>query len=157
MSLGLSFSSFVFVFFKLFPFQPGINNCSQNDIFHSMTILLDAVSCWYGWPGTELGIKCVAYYLMLSAVCMGGLGTKFRIKCMAYNRVGIYCVLCEFYERKKERKKKCFLYWKCGILWKSKMQRHVTVQLWLIASGPRNVGLFAIQPPDMAASPRIFY
>ena len=48
--LGPSLSSFEFVYFKLLPFQLGINNCSQNDIFHQHTILLDVVSCLYGWP-----------------------------------------------------------------------------------------------------------
>lgn len=71
----------------------------------------------------------------MQSVCMGGLGSKFGIKCMTYNKVGMFYVLCGFYERKK----KCFLYWKCGILWKSKMQRHMIVQPWAIASGPETL------------------
>jgi hypothetical protein len=55
---------------------------------------------------------------------------------MTYNKVGICCVLCGFYERKN---KKCFLYRKCGILSKSKMQRHVTFQPWPIATDPRKL------------------
>jgi len=39
---------------------------------------------------------------MQSAVCMGGLGSKFGIKCMTYNKVGIFYILCGFYERKKK-------------------------------------------------------
>jgi len=49
---------------------------------------------------------------MQSAVCMGGLGSKFGIKCMTYNKVGIFCVICGFYERKK----KMFSLLVCGIL-----------------------------------------
>ena len=61
MSLGPSLSSFEFVYFKLFPFQLGINNCSQNDIFHQHTILLDELTVYMGGLGTKLGIKCVGY------------------------------------------------------------------------------------------------
>jgi hypothetical protein len=33
-----------------------------------------------GGIGTKLGIECVGYYYMQSAVCMSGLGSKFGIK-----------------------------------------------------------------------------
>lgn len=94
----------------------------------------------------------IPYYLMELAACMGGLGSKFKIKCMPYNRVGIFYVLCGFYERKK----KSFLYWKCGILWNSRMQRRVSSVL-ANCQWSSNIGLLTIQLPDAPAILRIFY